>query len=525
MFLILAGFAVWAATLGWDNSILHRHPLRQSRTAMNALSLVRGGPWFAYEAWVLGPPWALPFELPVYQWTVAAAVTVSGVRLESMGRFVSEVFFWATLLPVWALLGSLRVRPTDRLLFFGIALASPLYLFWSRTFMIESTALFFCAVYLAWVVRSCTQPRLSRLVLVALVGSVAAMIKITTFSGFGICALVFAAARPQLRAKDRVVCIGLLVGVPVLSAAVWTMYAEAARTQAPLAAEFLTASSLRAWTVGWLSDRYSLATWRAVFGRSVTELIGGAWVLLAVVGAIAASHRRRVEVGCALGIFLAVVLLFPALHRVHDYYFYGNGFFLLAAVGFALLGLVETGGWQRAAGVVLFVAVVSTQISTYFAQVVPVQERSWTPRAALVSAIKKYTSPSDILLVYGQDWSPAIPYSADRKALMDREDRPLSARSVTASLQRLDAEGLLVGGVVVCGRSRDRARIAAESAIELGLGSAPRWRGRECSLYARRPPIERSRWRGDRLPQVGRLSTQSPPTSRSDGRSADERQA
>lgn len=66
-------------------------------------------------------------------------VTALGMPLDQAGRLVSEVFFYATSLPAYALLASLLVRPGRRLMVLSLLLVSPQYLYWSRAFMIEST--------------------------------------------------------------------------------------------------------------------------------------------------------------------------------------------------------------------------------------------------------------------------------------------------------------------------------------------------------------------------------------------------
>jgi dolichyl-phosphate-mannose--protein O-mannosyl transferase len=58
-----------------------------------------------------------------------------------------------TLVILFDLLGRFQVRLLHRLVFIIMMLASPLYVFWSRTFMIESTALFFSLAYLDLVLR------------------------------------------------------------------------------------------------------------------------------------------------------------------------------------------------------------------------------------------------------------------------------------------------------------------------------------------------------------------------------------
>jgi hypothetical protein len=123
--------------------------------------MVEGGPSLAYETPVLGPPWSVPFEFPLYQWIVSSIVGVFGLPLDQTGRLVSVTFFYFTLLPSNQLLALRRVAPCNRLLILSLVLLSPFYLFWSRTFMIESIALFFSLCYLASALQYREFPRAS----------------------------------------------------------------------------------------------------------------------------------------------------------------------------------------------------------------------------------------------------------------------------------------------------------------------------------------------------------------------------
>src|SRR5207302_1793389 len=102
-----------------------------------------------YETPVLGAPFSLPFELPLYQWLSARLSTLGGLPLETAGRLVSEAFFLLTAAALFAALGALGIPRPRRLAFVSILLVSPVYLFWSPTFMIESTALCLCMAWLA----------------------------------------------------------------------------------------------------------------------------------------------------------------------------------------------------------------------------------------------------------------------------------------------------------------------------------------------------------------------------------------
>ena len=52
---------------------------------------------------VLGPPWSIPFEFPLYQWLAGGFHALTGYPLDQSGRLVSLVFFYLCLVP-WFLL-------------------------------------------------------------------------------------------------------------------------------------------------------------------------------------------------------------------------------------------------------------------------------------------------------------------------------------------------------------------------------------------------------------------------------------
>ncbi|MEK6706369.1 MAG: phospholipid carrier-dependent glycosyltransferase, partial [Bdellovibrionota bacterium] len=191
----------------------------------------------------MGPPWSLPFEFPLYQWIVAAGVSLFDTSIDSTGRFVSLCFFYLCFIALFSLLGSLGIRRRERLLFFSLLLVSPLYLFWSRTFMIESTALFFSIAYLAIVARLFpllggvnTSNRPVWILLAVVCGALGALIKVTTFWGFLLIGTLFVALgmKKDFRDKSRWVSVFLLLFIPVVAALLWTRFADAQKSLNPL---------------------------------------------------------------------------------------------------------------------------------------------------------------------------------------------------------------------------------------------------------------------------------------------------
>src|SRR5262249_265738 len=154
---------------------------------------------------VLGPPWSIPFEFPFYQWITALTVLLFRIPVEQAGRGVNAAFFYASLVPAYSFLRSLDLSKAQTLIFLSLMVASPLYLFWSRTVRIEACALFFSGLSLAVAAKYLNRPRTITAFLVLASGVLAAMVKITTFFGFAICgALLLLANRHHRRGHEGI---------------------------------------------------------------------------------------------------------------------------------------------------------------------------------------------------------------------------------------------------------------------------------------------------------------------------------
>ena len=77
----LTAFAVWGIAGGWRNRSLPGNAFRQTQTAITALFVQREHDFaLAYPTPVLGKPWSVPFEFPLYQWTVAVVSASAEVQ-------------------------------------------------------------------------------------------------------------------------------------------------------------------------------------------------------------------------------------------------------------------------------------------------------------------------------------------------------------------------------------------------------------------------------------------------------------
>ncbi len=497
--LCLAAF-LRVSAIGWGNPILGYFAFRQTQTAIGADAMLREGFSIAYETPVLGAPWQLPFEFPTYQWCVVAVVKLTGLPLEPAGRAVSVAF----ALGAFALLGMFVRRgtgsPAGGWFAAGLALTMPLYLFDSRSFMIESTALC-CALGFLVTTQSFLQvPRWTTLGWVFATGLLAGLTKATTYAAAlaGVAALVLAQARtftghsfagePADGATDRSCRIrhrltgtsrwalgaGLLAALagPFALSLAWVAWTDAVKLRNELAA-FTTSSALHDWNYGTWAQRLLPVTWRTLGSTVAHSILGSplAWVgVLTAAAALwltgAAGHRsesdRRDRGAGSIGLFLVVCLaafvagplVFTNLYFVHEYYFYAVAVYLAGAGGAILGAAWETRrGTAARLGIAAATALLAiVAVTRYASQYYPAQKAVDRSLPAFAAEIAGVTPPDSVLWIEGSEWDSSLPYYAHRRALTNRTQVSTADPVLQRALARLDHP---IGALVFLGRFKD----------------------------------------------------------------------
>ena len=160
------------------------------------------------------------------------------------------------------------------------------------------------------------------------------------------------------------------------------------------------------------------------------------------------------------------------LFVAHVYYGYQNGIFLIVILGCGIVACLEGPLPARLAGVTLFAAALTAMSANYLRGYYQNQESGDLAPMTLGLLTKQMTSPSDVMLIYGLTYSPALPYSAERRAIMDWRNLSVDDAVIRVPLERLAAEGARVGAVVVCGTARAEATVRANIAT-LGFPQRP----------------------------------------------------
>ncbi|RDJ00432.1 hypothetical protein DVT68_06455 [Dyella solisilvae] len=445
---------VWS----WSQPILDQHGFRQTQTALSAYWLHAGGPLLAYQTPTLGAPWTIPFEFPLYQWFVAALAGVLPFSLDQVGRLVSDGFFLATL---WPLASITRSLGADRKLFLvasGLLVLSPMYLFWSRALMIESTALFFSVGFVSLLMAYFRRPSTLLVGCLIAAAALASCVKITTFVGFALAGAIITLADFARHWRThsisalmmRYLWPALAILIAIVTLAMWTHYADALKTQSRLGA-VLTSTNLNAWNFGTFPQRVSGALWRdVVWGRSTREAIGAVTpLILALAAAAYLGKKAMAGLGVALVLYVAPFLIFTNLHIVHNYYQYANGLFLV-------LGLAYV-AWQGLSrnplfGSVVFVLLVGFELLGFHRYFYPDMRKDMSDiRALRVASFLDKQLPSDAMFVgFGLDWASDVPYYSKRKALLFPDWHETETLRNMRQAPSQYTGGLALGAIVEC---------------------------------------------------------------------------
>jgi hypothetical protein len=451
-------YALYVLERGLFQPLLDQYFSRQTQTALTAYWLLRGSPILAYQTPVVGYPWSIPFEFPTFQ-IVAAALSLTGLPLDASGRAVSFAFFLGCLWPLHSLFRTLRFS-TFAFLFTAILFVlSPFYLYWGRTFMIESCALFFALAWLALFAGYLREPALQFLFGAIAAGSLAVVTKITTFPAFlvlgGILFLreLHAAWTKRFPTDTiRLLALALLaVVIPLAFGAWWTLYSDDVKTHNEFGA-LLTSQALMPWNLGTLAQRLDWTNWwDAFFARTFTNSFGRAAIFAAIV--MCAALLRRQYAYAALGALLAFVipfLLFTKLHIVHTYYQTANAIFMIAAVGLGLASLAELK--HRWIALASLAAIGAGQLA-YFDSTYAVYltgDFSGDRFFRIANIARSATPPAASLIVFGEDWSSVSPYYAQRKSFVIADWMPVPLLKRVLANPQSYLDGAPLGGIIFC---------------------------------------------------------------------------
>jgi hypothetical protein len=414
---------------GLANPILEAHGFRQTQTAITAYYLKLSGFKLDYETPTVGYPWSIPFEFPIYQYIAAQTSKIFNLALTDSGRLISLIFTFLCALPIWKSLKKLEFSDTTGLICLTLFFSSPVYLFWSGTFMIESTALFFTLFFVYFIINILKGSRSG----LSLFGAatfllLASLQKVTTvLAPLVIFALIYLS---QMGIKNILadlkwtLKLALAILIALAIAFMWIKYSDQVKSLNPIGAK-LTSSHLSQWNYGTLSQRLSFHLWHdVIYYRNIVKMSGQFIGLLILLYYLKSSQnvRNKKLVLVALSLFFVPFLVFTNLHIVHSYYQVANSLFFSMGLGIAIAGLIFESSYRAKMYVkVFFIAIVTSNLYFYMKGSYNDKVIGINPKEHKVLVIAEYikdtTPPDRPVIWYGLDWSSEGPFYSERKSL------------------------------------------------------------------------------------------------------------
>ncbi|HLP02357.1 MAG TPA: hypothetical protein VK163_10050, partial [Opitutaceae bacterium] len=472
------------ATLNWHYRFMAGHEFRQTQTALIAHYIDKENNFSVdYSVPLLGKPWVLPLEFPLYEWGVVALARATGLPQFEAARAISLSSFYLTLPAAFLLLGQLGLDRARRLFVLACALLCPVYIFYARAVLVDPLALL-CSVWFLAAFTRLLAPvaggadpgrtssdrrhrsrlqrtaRLGWLLLVILAGTAAGLVKslvwfvwVLPAFAFGLWRLLRALRSGGLSAALRTCAWGVgAMAIPVATALWWARYTDTIKAGHPSAYIFTSINLARDnYGTFSLAARLAPTTWRNLLACWQQSLLPPwAFALCIVTGLLLLpAWRRRIAATTAL--FLAAQLSIPLAYAYQDYYFYAANLFAVAAVAFVFLGLLDS-RLPRLLSAPLLLLPLTALFATYRADYFQFQAVRSSGGSGLTESLKACTPPHGVLVIAGADWSPIIPYYAERKALMLRRGLENHAAYLERAFADLADEE--VAALVLCGDQR-----------------------------------------------------------------------
>ncbi len=398
--LIVASIIVRLPTLA--QPLTEAHAFRQTQTAYTAVLFARDGIDLLHPKLpVLGPPWEVPFEFPLFQ-AVASVPMTMGVPAEIALRGTSLIAFALSGAVLWVILAR---HAGSRAAVFGLGafLFSPLAMLWSRASLIEfiPTA---GALAFVWGVMEWRRSGRSGWWFLALFGGALAVLVKPTTAAFYLAPAVFV-----LPVRSKAIASVVLIAVPAILGLGWTIHADAIKVASPFTAN-LTSSALSEWTFGTLAQRLDAGEWATILLR-LGVIVGG--LVLVPVGLYARARPAVLTLWFAAAAF-APILVFFNLYAIHDYY--------LTAVAPAFAALFGIGLAAARAPSVRLAAVLA--YAAFVVCTAPYWSAAYDPSAdpehlrTQARQLAAATTPDEPIAIRGRDWDPGLLFLASRRGLM-----------------------------------------------------------------------------------------------------------
>ena len=474
LFILCLGYNFWGVTVGWQSKNLPGVEFRQAQTAISAYFIQQEDDFsLAYPTPVLGKPWSIPMEFPLYQWTTVVVSNVTGYAITKAGRVVGIACFYLCLPALFLLLARWKIDPARRWLVLAVVVTGPFYIFYARGLLIETMALMFALWFWVAFERAVKKRDLGWLIVAIIVGTGAGLVKVTTYMLYLIPPAIWAARRLWEKRREKGVWVefGWMtagVALPFAATLWWIHYADATKALNPMAG-FINSKALSDFNLGTWETRISPAMWLSKWQTTSEDLTSPQLLVGMTLLAIIAGRKRWKEIGICVGLYIIPLAWFPELYARHDYYFVANAVVLFMAMSLVLVAMFES-PCRRWIAMVASVVVICAQVYGYTVRYYPLQKMISPGGDALTQALRDLTRTDEYLVIVGYDWNSMPAYYARRRALMLRSDVHNVPERFDPAFENLSDEKL--GALIIKGPWETYTELI-KRAVARGLSPTP----------------------------------------------------
>jgi hypothetical protein len=411
----------------FDDSIFEMHSFRQTQTAFlirnlanDNYNLVRA------ELPVLGYPWQVPLEFPLFQTGAAYLMNSFGWDSSYSGRLLSTFAFLASAAGAYFLTRKVFDASVARIVL-------PIFLFtsfafqWGSAVLIEWVPVLFAIlsfVSISHFVNS-GKPKTKTILLLlsAVAMSVAALSKITTALVWIIAIITYVVFvdRIKTRAKnytDVVLVISILC-LSLIPSLIWNRFADEVKSRNSFTL-WLTSENMQTWNFGTLQQRLDLSNWKVIYDRVDQSIFGvGLAIVVVVLLMIFSRSENPSNFKWILIGLISGPLVFFNLYLVHDYYLVAIYPLIIMLISLAIDLIAKQANFNSFAIKGALIGIVL--IGTFMSQIGSSYMKNFIDPGGIPPSSKIIATNTDIqdqIIVIGCDWDPTYLYFADRRGLM-----------------------------------------------------------------------------------------------------------
>ena len=406
-----------------------------------------------YETPLLGPPWTIPIEFPLFQ-AMTGVIYRAGLNDNELASRLSALLcFYVSACFMFLVC---RKIFTGRLVTFAavnLYLWMPYNIYYSTESYIDFLSLAMTLAYLLFILLWLEAPSSLAWVIGAVIsGSLGVLVKPTTVPIVAIPILVFviedlhARYRQELRWPPDLpailtrswrlrwywLALMCMAAIPAITGAAWTRHTDQLKDQS-IQTQFLRSGELVTWYFGtwdlrgdpnmWLERGAAIQKYFSPHGLTIFVVFG----LLVAASAIKTPGTERRACLFVMSIFTSMVLvlfIFLALYFVHDYYYMALSASMAILGAFGLVSFWQVAPQhRRILGLVLAIWAmffIMGSIRDYNGfRALAAKESAGMARARSWAASVQEVIPEDSwIAVIEISWQPHVPYVLERKALI-----------------------------------------------------------------------------------------------------------